>query len=215
MSEKLTIKYFPEIEFAKEPFQASEDAAGYDVIASETKSILPKMSACIRLDLKMAITKGFYGKIFRRSGLFRRHLATCDAEVIDADYRGSLEVLLMNHHPHEVYTVRIGDRIGQIVFMKKYYVTFKKVSDPALLGRKKRGSGGFGSTGSSSNKIFASTVKDQVIVASASVSVNDKVIIDSDISNIDQIIINSDLSESNSDDSEEINFFFLYFEDEQ
>ena len=129
MSEKLTIKYFPENELAKEPFPASEDAAGYDVFAWEAKTILPKMNACICLDFKMAIPKGFYGKIFLRSGLFRCHLATCDAGVIDADYRGSDEVLLMNHHPHEVYTARTGDRIGQIVFMKKYDVTFEKVSD--------------------------------------------------------------------------------------
>ena len=74
-----------------------------------------------------------------------------------------------------------------------------------MLGRTKRGSSGFGSTGSTSNKTFVSTVEDQVIVESASMSVNDKVIIDSNISNIDKIIIDSDLSESNSDDSEEIN----------
>ena len=154
------------------------------------------------------ISKWQLHNIFPRFGLFRRPLATGDAGVIDADYRGSVEVLLMNHHPHEVYTIRTGDRIGQIVFTKKYYVTFKKVSDPALLGRKKRGSGGFGSTGSSGNKIFVSTVKDQVIFESASVSVNDKVIID--ISNIDKIIINSDPSESNSDNSEEINYFFVF-----
>ena len=80
-----------------------------------------------------------------------------------------------------------------------------------MLGRKKRASGGFGSTGSCGNKIFVSTVKDQVVFESTSVSVNDKVIID--ISNIDKIIINSDLSESNSDNSEEINL--LYFADEQ
>ena len=98
----------------------------------------------------------------------------------------------MNHLSHDVYTVRTGDRIGQIVFIKKYDVNFEKVSDPALLGRTKLG---FGSTGSSGNKIFVSTVKDQVIVESASVSVNNKVIIDSDTSNIDNIIIDSDLSE--------------------
>ena len=196
---------FPENEFAKEPFRASEDAAGYDVIASKERSILPKTNACIRLNFKIAIPKGFYGKIFLHSGLFTRHLVTCDGGVIDADYRGSVEVLIMNHHPCEVYTVRTGDRIGQIIFMKKYDVTFEKVSDPALLGRTKRGSSGFGSTAFSSNKIFVSTVEDQVIVVSALMSVNDKVIIDSNISNIDKIIIDSDLSESNSDDSEEIN----------
>ena len=86
MSEKLTFKYFPENEFAKEPFPASEDAAGYEVFASEAKTILPKTNTCIRLDIKMAIPKGFYDKIFPCSGLFRRHLVTWDAGVIDADY---------------------------------------------------------------------------------------------------------------------------------
>ena len=74
---------------------------------------------------------------------------------------------VLNHHLHEVYTFRTGDRSGQIVFMKKYDVTFEKVSDPALLGRTEHSSGGFGSTGSSGNKIFVNTVKGQVIVESA------------------------------------------------
>ena len=78
--------------------------------------------------------------------------------------------------------------------MKKYQI-------PLFLGRTKRVAGGFGSTGSSGNKFFVRTVKDQVIVESASMSINDKVIIDSDISNSDKVIIDNDLSESNSDDS--------------
>ena len=44
--------------------------------------------------------------------------------------------------------------------MKKYDVIFKKVSDPALLGQAKRGSGGFGSAGSSANKIFVNAAND-------------------------------------------------------
>ena len=78
----MTINYFPENEFAKEPFRASEDAAGYDVIASEERTILPKTNPCIRLDLKIAIPKGFYGKTSRRSGLFRRHLVACVGELL-------------------------------------------------------------------------------------------------------------------------------------
>ena len=200
---KMSEKYFPENESSKESFQASEDAVGYDVFASEARTFLPKTFACIPLDFKMEIPKGFYGKLFP-SGLSKRHLVTCDAGLVDADYRGSVESLSINHHLHEVYTVRTGDRIVQIVFMKKNLTIFEKVSDPALLGRTKHGSSGFGLTGSSSNKIFVSTVNDQVVVESTSMSVNDKVIIDSNVSNIDKIIINSDLSESNDDDFEEI-----------
>ena len=143
----------------------------------------------------MEIPKGFYGKIFPRSGLLKQHLITCDAGVIDADFRGSVEVLIINHHPHDVYTVRTGDRIAHVVFMKKCDAIFENVSDPALLGRTKRGSGGFGSTGLNDNNIF-------VIDESVSLTVNDKVIIDSVDNNIGKVIIDSDLS--GSDNFEEV-----------
>ena len=123
------------------------------------------------------------------------HLITCDAGVNDADFRGSVELLMINHHPHDAYTVRAGDRIAQVVFMKKFDAVFEDVSDPALLGRTKRGSGGFGSTGLNDNKIF-------VVDESLSMTVNDKVIIDSVDNNIGKIIINSDLS--GSDNFEEV-----------
>ena len=99
---------------------------------------------------------------------------------------------MINHHPHDVYTVRTGDRIAEVAFMKKFDAVFENVSDPALLGRTKRGSGGFGSTGLNDNKIF-------VIDESVSMTVNDKVIIDSVDNNI---IIDSDLS--GSDNFEEV-----------
>ena len=143
----------------------------------------------------MEIPKGFYGKIFPRSGLLKQHLITCDAGVIDADFRGSVEVLIINHHPHDVYTVRTGDRTAHVVFMKKCDAIFENVSDPALLGRTKRGSCGFGSTGLNDNNIF-------VIDESVSLTVNDKVIIDSVDNNIGKVIIDSDLS--GSDNFEEV-----------
>ena len=98
---------------------------------------------------------------------------------------------MINHHPHDVYIVRTGDRIAEVAFMKKFDAVFENVSDPALLGRTKRGSGGFGSTGLNDNKIF-------VIDESVSMTVNDKIIIDSVDNNIGKIIIDSDLSGSNN-----------------
>ena len=68
---------------------------------------------------------------------------TCDGGIIDADYRGVVEIIMINHHPDKVYSIRTGDRIGQIVFMRKYNVKFEEVSEPSLLGRAKRGSDGF------------------------------------------------------------------------
>ena len=147
VSEKITVKYFAENEFCKEPYQVSEDAAGYDLFAAETLTLFLEKNGCISLAFTFAFPKGFYGKIFPRSGLFKEHLITCDAGVLDSDFRGIVQVLMMNHHPKKTFTIRTGDRIPQCVFMKKYNVEFEKVSDMALLGNTKRGTDGFGSTG--------------------------------------------------------------------
>ena len=151
MSKKLTIKYFPINEFAKDPFHASEDAAGYDLLTAETKAILPQSSNSNELELRMAIPKVYFGKIFPRSGLLKNHFITCDAGVADADYRGCVIVLMNNHHKDKSYTVGIEDKIAQMIFFKTYDVNFEKVSEPGLLGKTKHGRGGFGSTGSDWN----------------------------------------------------------------
>ena len=51
-SKYITVKYFAEIEYAKESYQASEDAAAYDLFAAETKTLLPKSTDTISLDLR-------------------------------------------------------------------------------------------------------------------------------------------------------------------
>ena len=146
-SEKITAKYFAENEVCKEPYQASEDAAGYDLFPAETQTLLPEKNGCISLAFRFAISKGFYGKIFPRSGLFKEHLTTCDGRVLEPDFRGIVQVLMMNHHPEKTFMIRTGNKIAQCVFMKKYNVEFEKVSDMGLLGNTKRGAEGFGSTG--------------------------------------------------------------------
>ena len=118
MSKKLTIKYFPNNEFAKEPFPASEDAAGYDLFAAEAKTLLPQTCNSVELELRMAIPKRYFGKIFPRSGILKNHFITCDAGVVDDDYRGSVNVFMNNHHKDKSFTVRIGDRIAQMIYFK-------------------------------------------------------------------------------------------------
>ena len=147
LSKYITVKYFAESENAKEPYQAIEGPAGYDLFAAEAKTFLPKLTDTISLDLRWAIPSGFYGKVFPRSGILKEHFVTVDAGVIDSDYRGIIQVLLVNHHLEKTCTVREEDRIAQVVFMKKFNVYFHEVSDPALLGKTKRGHDGFGSTG--------------------------------------------------------------------
>ena len=53
----------------------------------------------ISLDLRWAIPTGFYEKLFPRSGILNDHFVTIDAGVIDADFRGIIKVLILNHHP--------------------------------------------------------------------------------------------------------------------
>ena len=64
ISEYLTGKYFPTSDFLKKPYQASEEAAGYDLLASEVMTILPKSQQCVKIDLKLAIPEGFTEKFF-------------------------------------------------------------------------------------------------------------------------------------------------------
>ena len=99
-SKYITVKYLAETESAKEPYQALEDAAGYDLFAAEIKTILPKSTDAISLDLRWAIPSGFYGKVFPRSGILKEHFVSIDTGVIDTDYRGIVQVLLVNHN-HE------------------------------------------------------------------------------------------------------------------
>ena len=71
MTEKTTIKYFLDNEFAKVPFQASEDAAGYDLFAAEAKTLLPNSCNSIELELKMAIPKVIMERFFLVRGFLK------------------------------------------------------------------------------------------------------------------------------------------------
>ena len=99
MPKYITIKNDTENELEKEPYQATENSAGYDVFAAEAKTFLPNSVDIISLELRWAITNGFYGKLFPRSGTLRENFVSIDAGVIDAGFRGIIQVLMVNHHP--------------------------------------------------------------------------------------------------------------------
>ena len=120
MSKYITVKYYTVSEFAKEPHQPTEDSAGYDLFAAETKTFLPKTVDTLLLELRWAIPTGFYGKLFPRSGILKEHFVSIDAGVINADFRG---IILK-----KTFTVRTGDKIGQVVFMEKFNANFHRVS---------------------------------------------------------------------------------------
>jgi dUTP pyrophosphatase len=95
--------------------------------------------------LAMAIPAGFEGQVRPRSGLALRSGVTClnTPGTIDADYRGEVNVILINLGEAD-FTIRRGDRIAQLVIAP---VTRAVWNEVASLDATARGDGGFGSTG--------------------------------------------------------------------
>ena len=69
VSEKITVKYFAENEFCKDPYQASEDAAGYDLFAAETLTLFLEKNGCISYFQKVFMERFFHGLVFSRNTL--------------------------------------------------------------------------------------------------------------------------------------------------
>ena len=142
----IKVKYYPESDEAMVPYKATPDAAGYDLYAAEATNVLPKSNAIVSLDLRWAIPKGFFGKIFSWSGLFLNHNITAEAGVIDSGYREIVKVLLHNHSDN-VFSVQVGQRIAQIVFLYEFHVKFEMLQSSDQLEKSAKHEGGFGSTG--------------------------------------------------------------------
>ena len=130
---------------AQIPVRGSVGAAGYDLCAYITAplTIAPGQRVLISTGLRMAITRGRYGRIAPRSGLALRSGIDVMAGVIDSDYRGTIGVILVNHGD-QPFEVNNGDRIAQIIIETCDSVAF--VVDTNLESTV-RGAGGYGSTG--------------------------------------------------------------------
>lgn len=129
------------------PEYASLHASGADVRADiETEIIiLPGHSALIPTGLFFEIPPGYEIQVRPRSGLALKHQLTVlnTPGTIDADYRGELKVILINHG-HHPFTVEPEMRIAQIVVAQVVKAKFIRVESLTMSGR---GSGGFGHTG--------------------------------------------------------------------
>ena len=110
----------------------------------EPLRLAPGERALVPTGLRLEIPAGFEGQVRPRSGLaLRRGLSVLNAPgTIDADYRGEVGVILINHSGEE-QVVESGDRIAQIVFAP---VVRAELTETGQLGASGRG-GGFGSTG--------------------------------------------------------------------
>ncbi len=122
---------------------AKDGDAGYDIAANENKQIYAGTSAIFSTGLRMAIPRGYVGKVVSRSGLSFKHNLEVGAGVIDSGYRGEIKIHLYNHGSKGVY-IQEGDRIAQIIIVRHESPAFELVDS---LDDTERGSLGFGHSG--------------------------------------------------------------------
>lgn len=131
------------------PAYQSEEAAGLDLTAAVDENapvhLAPGAYAMIPTGLAIALPPGFEAQVRPRSGLAARHGVTVlnSPGTIDADYRGEIKVLLINHG-NSAFEITRGARIAQMIIAP---VTQADLQIVANLDDTSRGSGGFGSTG--------------------------------------------------------------------
>jgi len=129
------------------PTYATEKSAGMDLTAAleEAIEIGPGDRALIPTGLSIALPEGYEAQIRPRSGLAIKHGVTVlnTPGTIDADYRGEISVILINHG-QQAFTIERGMRIAQMVVEKYETVNWDVVKE---LDETQRGEGGFGSTG--------------------------------------------------------------------
>lgn len=129
------------------PTYGSEFAAGADLYAciDEELTIMPGDTFLVPTGLAMELPIGYAGLIYARSGLAsKKGLAPANkVGVIDSDYRGEVMVALHNHSK-EAATISPNERIAQLVITPYIVAAFNQVDE---LSDTKRGTGGFGSTG--------------------------------------------------------------------
>ena len=132
------------------PAYQSAGAAGLDLLAAipadKPVRVEPGHFTAIPTGLVIALPAGFEGQVRPRSGLAARHGVTVlnTPGTIDADYRGEIAVILINHG-RESFSVTRGMRIAQLVIAP---VTQAQLRNVEKTNATVRGSGGFGSTGS-------------------------------------------------------------------
>lgn len=141
-----TLEHFGELALPK---YETALAAGADlraaVPADAPLRLSPGHRALVPTGMCMAIPAGYEVQIRPRSGLAYKHGVTClnTPGTIDADYRGEVKVLLINHG-HDDFIIRRGERIAQMIVAPITQPVFESVSE---LDDTERGIGGFGSTG--------------------------------------------------------------------
>ncbi len=128
------------------PTRAYDGDAGLDLYALDPARLEPGQRAVVRTGIALEIPPGQAGLVLPRSGLAARHgIALVNAPgLIDAGYRGELQVLLLNTDRANAFDIDAGDRIAQLVLVRVEAPAILEVEE---LTATERGGGGFGSSG--------------------------------------------------------------------
>jgi dUTP pyrophosphatase len=146
---KVDIRHLPHGEGLARPAYQSAHAAGLDLVAAVPDdaplTLGPGKYALVPTGLTIALPPGYEAQVRPRSGLAAKHGITVlnSPGTVDADYRGEICVLLINHGDAP-FPIRRGERIAQMVIAAVTQVELVAVAE---LSATERGSGGFGSTG--------------------------------------------------------------------
>ncbi len=129
------------------PSYQTVHAAGMDLMANLKTPILlkPGQRKLVETGISIALPVGYEAQIRSRSGIaYKNGVCVLNSPgTIDADYRGEIKVLLINHG-QEDFTIEHGDRIAQMVIAKHESISWEAVNELDLT---ERGNGGYGSTG--------------------------------------------------------------------
>jgi dUTP pyrophosphatase len=144
---KISILRLPHARDLPLPSYATKESAGLDLLAAIEEDIvlLPRQYRAIPTGIALSLPKGYEAQIRPRSGLSLRHGVTVlnAPGTIDADYRGEVMAILVNHGS-ESFSIKRGMKIAQMVIAAHVHAQWEETE---ALETTTRGTGGFGSTG--------------------------------------------------------------------
>ena len=127
--------------------KATKDSAGFDLVAAidEDTILRGSQSTLIPCGFSIQMPENFEAQVRPRSGIALKNSVTVlnSPGTIDADYRGEIGVILINHGKKE-FIISRGMRIAQIIFMELPKI---ELEEKIELDKTVRNKGGFGSTG--------------------------------------------------------------------
>ena len=109
------------------PEKATEGSAAYDIFSARSVTLNSGDSKTIETDIILSYSKKYVCRLYPCSGLSIKS-TTLGGGVIDSDFRGTISVILTKHSKQTI-NIEIGDRIAQMIFLKKEDVDFVEVEE--------------------------------------------------------------------------------------